>query len=238
MPQSAPFATPRILAVDDDRDILRIVRMAFEASGFDVAIATSAKGGLDWMSRHGLPDLGVFDMNMPGGSGLELCRTLHSFCDLPVIFLTVVDDEETIVSTIEGHAEDYVAKPFRPRELVARSRRVLRRVGIVDKGRSPETRVDSRLSIYFVRQSLKVTGKELSLTPTETKLLHILVRAAPRIVATEQLLRRLWPSESIFEDTLRVHVHRLRQKVELDASTPAYILTHRSIGYEFRFPKG
>jgi DNA-binding response OmpR family regulator len=238
MPQTGTTPpTPRVLAVDDDRDILRIVRMAFEASGFDVATATSAQGGLDWMAKHGLPDLGVFDMNMPGGTGLELCQKLHGFCDIPVVFLTVVDDEETIVSTIDGHAEDYVAKPFRPRELVARSRRVLRRVGLAGKVRAAETRIDGRLSIFFVRQALRVAGKEVGLTPTETKILHVLVRSAPRIVGTDALLRRLWPNESVFEDTLRVHVHRLRQKIELNASQPTYILTHRALGYEFRIPE-
>ena len=129
MAQSEPQGAARVLVVDDDRDILRVVRMAFEVEAFEVAAAGSAAEALDWIARHGLPDLGVFDMNMPGMSGLELCEELHSYCDLPILFLTVVDDEETVVSTIDAHAEDYLSKPFRPRELVARAKRILRRVG-------------------------------------------------------------------------------------------------------------
>jgi DNA-binding response OmpR family regulator len=226
--------TPRLLAVDDDRDILRIVRMAFEPSSFEVSEARSGAEALDWMAKHGVPDLGIFDMNMPGMSGLELCRAVHAFCDMPVLFLTVVDDEETIVTSIDLHAEDYVAKPFRPRELVARARRILRRVGLVRRSGTTEARIDDRLSIAFARQTARVAGVEVALTPTETKILHVLVRAAPRAVGTETLLRRVWVHEEVFEDALRVHIHRLRQKLEVDASRPEYILTHRGYGYEFR----
>jgi DNA-binding response OmpR family regulator len=223
----------RILSVDDDADIRRIVRAAFALSGLDVFPAGSAAEAFAWIRVHGLPDLGVFDVSMPAESGLELCRRIHAFCDLPVIFLTVVDDEETVVAAIDQHAEDWLTKPFRPRELVARARRVLKRVGGRSGTPTPLVAIDRRLSIAYSRQLAVVEGRELSLTPTETKILHILVRASPRIVATEHLLRRVWPDEETYEDTLRVHVHRLRQKIEIDPSRPAYVVTHRGLGYSF-----
>jgi DNA-binding response OmpR family regulator len=227
---------PRVLAVDDDADILRVVRMAFEVSAWEVATASSGAEALAWIGRRGLPDLGVFDLNMPGMSGLELCERLHAFCDLPVLFLTVVDDEETVVNTIDRFAEDYVSKPFRPREVVARARRILRRVGVAPPSSGADTRIDGRLTICFGRQVALIGETEVALTPTETKILHILVRAAPKVVGTEQFLRRVWADAEVFEDTLRVHLHRLRQKVEVDPSRPEYILTHRGYGYAFHTP--
>ena len=113
---------PRVLAVDDDVDLLRVVAHALELAGLEVAMATSAGAALRWIDREGLPHLGLFDVNMPEKTGIELCREIHRFADLPVIFLTVIDDEDTLVSTIEELAEDYLTKPFRPRELVARVR--------------------------------------------------------------------------------------------------------------------
>jgi DNA-binding response OmpR family regulator len=227
---------PVVLAVDDDADILRVVRMAFELSAWEVGTAASGAEALAWIGRHGLPDLGVFDLNMPGMSGLELCEKLQAFCDLPVLFLTVVDDEETVVNTIDRYAEDYVAKPFRPREVVSRARRILRRVGVAPPSSGADTRVDERLTICFGRQVARLGESEVALTPTEAKILHLLVRAAPRVVGTEQLLRRVWGDAEVFEDALRVHLHRLRQKLEVDPARPRYIQTHRGYGYAFRAP--
>jgi DNA-binding response OmpR family regulator len=161
----------------------------------------------------------------------------YAFCDLPVLFLTVVADEETVVKTIDWHAEDYVAKPFRPNEVVARARRILRRVGLARHFPALEVRIDDRLAIRFAAQTALVGDREVVLTPTEAKILHVLYRSAPRVVGTEQLLRRVWTNDDVYEDSLRVHVHRLRQKIEIDASEPDYIQTHRGHGYAFRWPR-
>ena len=224
---------PRGLAVDDDVDLLRVVAHALELAGLEVAMATSAGAALRWIDREGLPHLGLFDVNMPEKTGIELCREIHRFADLPVIFLTVIDDEDTLVSTIEELAEDYLTKPFRPRELVARVRTVLRRFGDSSRGGGTVVRVDDHLSFRLHQQMAIVEGREIALTPTEAKLLHILLRSAPRIVSNEHLLGRVWPGQEVFEDTLRVHVHRLRQKIEVDASRPRHVVTHRGVGYAF-----
>jgi DNA-binding response OmpR family regulator len=117
---------------------------------------------------------------------------------------------------------------------VARARRVLRRIGNFSFTLASETPVDDRLAVDFVRQVAKVEGNPVPLTPTETKILHILMRSSPRTVGTGYLLRRVWPMEEVFEDTLRVHVHRVRQKIEPDPAKPRYVLTHRGQGYSFK----
>lgn len=224
----------RVLCVDDDPDILHVLRRAFESAEFEVATCGSGEDALRWIERNGLPHLAVVDIRMPGMDGLELCRRVHAYSDLPVILLTAVDDEPTVVKALDTVAEDYVIKPFRPAELVARARRLLRRIGSFSFALAPETPVDERLAVDFVRQVAKVEGQPVPLTPTETKILHILMRSSPRTVDTGYLLRRVWPLEEVFEDTLRVHVHRVRQKIEPDPGKPRYVLTHRGQGYSFK----
>lgn len=225
--------TQRILVVDDDPAILRLVKDKLERAGFEVLTATSGQQALDTIDRYGLPHLAVVDINMPGMDGFEFCRTVQKFTDLPVILLTAVDEEETVVRGIEQFAEDYVTKPFSPRELVVRVQRVLRRIGDFGYALDPVIKVDEHLSVDLAHQQAIVDGQLVSLTPTETKLLYILMRNASRPVTTDFLLRRLWPFEEVFEDTLRVHIHRLRQKVELSPSRPRYVITERGLGYSF-----
>lgn len=224
----------RVLCVDDDPDILHLIRKTFEAAAFEVSTCGSGEAALRWIERNGLPHLAVVDIRMPDLDGIELCRRIHTYSDLPVILLTSVDDEPTVVKALDTVAEDYVLKPFRPAELVARVRRVLRRIGDFSFTLAAETPVDDRLAVDFVRQMAKVEGNPVPLTPTETKILHILMRSSPRTVDTGYLLRRVWPMEEVFEDTLRVHVHRVRQKIEPDPAKPRYVLTHRGQGYSFK----
>jgi len=224
----------RVLCVDDDPDILFLLRKTFEASGFEVSTCGSGEAALRWIERNGLPHLAMVDIRMPELDGIELCRRIHAFCDLPVILLTAVDEEPMVVNALDTVAEDYILKPFRPAELVARARRVLRRIGDFSFTLAAETPVDDRLAVDFVRQVAKVEGNPVPLTPTETKILHILMRSSPRTVDTGYLLRRVWPMEEVFEDTLRVHVHRVRQKIEPDPARPRYVLTHRGQGYSFK----
>lgn len=226
----------RILAVDDDPFNLRIVRHALEQADFQVMTASSGEDALTVIKRQGLPHLAVVDIHMPPGmSGFEFCRTIHQFSDLPVIMLTAVGEESTVVEGLEKHAEDYIIKPFVPGELVARVNRVLRRIGDFAYTLEPTTRVDDRLSVDFPGRQAIVEGKEVSLTPTETKLLYILMRNAGRTVTTDFILRRLWPLEPAFEDRLHVHMHRLRRKIEdkKDKTRPRYINSERGLGYTF-----
>jgi DNA-binding response OmpR family regulator len=147
--------------------------------------------------------------------------------------LTAVNEEETVVESLEKHAEDYIVKPFSPNELVARVRRVLRRIGDFSYTLEPLTRVDDHLVIDFPGRQAIVDGKPVSLTPTETKLLYILMRNAGQTVTTDFILRRLWPLEPAYEDRLHVHLHRLRRKIE-DESHSGYIVSERGMGYTFR----
>ena len=225
--------TQRILAVDDDPAILRLVKDRLEYAGYEVVAATSGQSALEVIAQRGLPHLAIVDINMPGMNGFEFCKAVQQFTDFPVILLTAVDEEETIIRGIQYFAEDYVTKPFSPRELVARVERVLRRIGDFAYALDPLIRIDERLAIDFAHQQVTVENQVNSLTPTETKLLFILMRNAGHTVSTDFLLRRLWPLDEVFEDTLRVHIYRLRQKIEANPTKPMYIVTDRGQGYSF-----
>lgn len=227
----------KILVVDDDPFNLRIVGHALEQASYRVLTAQSGEAALTLMNKAGLPHLAIVDLNMPPGmSGFEFCRTIHQFSDLPVIMLTAVNEEETVVEGLEEYAEDYITKPFMPGELVARVGSVLRRMGKFAFDLEALTQVDERLSIDFPNRRALVHDKSVSLTPTETKLLYILMRSAGHTVNTDFILRRLWPNEPAFEDRLHVHLHRLRRKIE-DKDKKArrpYIISERGLGYVFR----
>ncbi|MBK8987992.1 MAG: response regulator transcription factor [Chloroflexi bacterium] len=226
--------TFRILVIDDDVFVLEMIEESLNRGGFRVAAVTSGEDALGWMKRHGLPHLAVVDINMPFGmDGLEFCETVHTFSDVPIMMLTGIEDEETKAQAIDRCAEDYLTKPFLPGELIARARRVLRRIGHFAYPLDPMTRVDERLTVDLVGCQVIVNGRPATLTPTETKLLYILLRSAGKAVSSNYLLRRLWPHESGHEERLRVYVHRLRSKIEVDPTKPHYIRSQRGIGYTF-----
>ncbi len=226
-------AVKRILAVDDNEQTLQIVRLTLERAGFDVVTALSGKEALQIIRRKGLPHLALVDLNMPIMNGFEFCKKLSEFSDVPVVMLTAVGEEEKIVEGINQHAEDYIIKPFRPQELVARINRILRRIGDFAYTLDPTVRIDDYLSIDFSNRKAIVDGTDKSLTPTETKILYILIRNAGQTVTTDFLLRRIWPLEDAYEDRLHVHVHRLRRKLEVDHSKPYYVVSKRGTGYIF-----
>jgi DNA-binding response OmpR family regulator len=229
-------STPQqvVLAVDDNLYTLRIVQHALEQVGFKVITAVSGEDALSIMSREGLPHLAIVDIHMPPGmSGFEFCRTVHQYSDLPVVMLTAVNEENTIIEGLDEHAEDYIIKPFSPAELVARVKRVLRRMGDFAYTMEPLTRVDNHLTINFPERKAFLDDKAISLTPTETKLLYILMRNAGKTVSTEFIIRRIWPLEPAYEDRLHVHMHRLRRKIE-HKSRPRYIVSERGAGYIFQ----
>jgi DNA-binding response OmpR family regulator len=147
--------------------------------------------------------------------------------------LTAVNNEETIIEGLENYAEDYIIKPFNPSELVARVNRVLRRMGDYAYTLDSITKIDERLKINFPNREAIINGKPASLTPTESKLLFILVRNAGRIVTTDFLLNRIWPLQDAQEDRLHVHIHRLRRKIEENPNEPSYIVAERGTGYRF-----
>lgn len=226
--------TYRILVLDDNYSMQRLVSTALQKSGFEVSTASSAEEALENIKRYGLPHLALVDIHMPFGmNGLEFCETILSYSDLPIIMLTAVDEDETIIQSIDKFAEDYITKPFNPGEMVARVKRVLRRIGDFTYTMSTETVVDEYLTVSFPYQRAYVNGNEVPLTPTETKLLYILMRHAGQTVTADFILRRLWPMDTAYEDRLRVYIHRLRKKIEQMPEQPKYILSQRGVGYTF-----
>jgi DNA-binding response OmpR family regulator len=223
----------RILAVDDDPATLLVVERALERAGFDVWTASSGEAGMEILRRQGLPHLAVVDLLMPGMGGLDFCRQLKEWSDVPLIILTSVHTKETLIDAIERFAEDYIVKPFDPRELVARANRVLRRIGEFAYLLAPVTAIDGYLSIDFVHHRALVAGRDVELGAIESKLLYLLMKGAGRPQSNAHLLGRLWPNQEVFEDTLRVHVHRLRRKIEPRPAEPRYVVTERGIGYSF-----
>ncbi len=226
----------RILVVDDDGAIRDMVAQKLDHAGYEVMVASSGVSALASIAAHGLPHLAIVDLVMPGMGGFEFCDQVHAYSDLPIILLTAVDEEDTIVRGLQFCAEDYVVKPFSPRQLLARVERVLRRIQDFGYTTSPVVPIDSRLRIHFPGQAAAVDGVQVHLTPTETKLLYILLRNAGHVVTTSYLLTRLWPLDEAFEDKLRVHVRRLRAKLEVDPGRPEYVVTERGTGYRFVVP--
>jgi DNA-binding response OmpR family regulator len=222
-----------ILVIDDDESIQQMVCDKLEYEGYEVWTASDGRQALEIINRRGLPHLAIVDIHMPGMDGFEFCRTVHQYADLPVILLTAIADEETIVRGIKECAEDYVTKPFSPRQLAARVERVLHRMGSFAYALEPKVKIDDFLAVDLAHQEVQVNGGPVKLTPIENKILYILLCNAPRVVTTRFLLDRIWPHESVLEDVLRVHVHRLREKIEGNSGPRRYILTERGLGYRF-----
>lgn len=224
-----------VLAVDDNPETLLVVEHTLRRHGFSVASAPSGESALDHLARYGLPHLAVVDMNMPPGmNGFAFCEQLGRFSDVPVIILTAVDEEETVVRAIRQYAEDYVVKPFNPGELAARARRVLQRVGTFPFAMTAPICVDNRLMVNFAARELILDGKVRKLTPTEARLLYILMRTPGETVQSDYLLRRMWPLERSDDDRLHVYIHRLRSKLKGSSSKHRYVVSERGVGYRFQ----
>lgn len=228
----------RILVVDDSRVILTIVRHILEEAGFEVSTAVSGEDALNLIKKKGLPHLAIVDINMdPGMDGFEFCEKVHRFSDLPIVMLSSEEDESVVVEGLNRHAEDYMVKPasgpLRGEELVSRVRRVLRRVGDSDYVLEPVTAIDERLQVDFANRRAFVDGEEIKLTPTEAKLLYILVHHAGRTLRTDYLLGRMWPLEEAYEERLHTHIYRLRRKLEKNPKEPHYVVSDWGQGYTF-----
>jgi DNA-binding response OmpR family regulator len=158
----------RILVVDDDPVVVRLVKDTLERAGFQVVTASSGRHALDVIAQSGIPHLAIVDIYMPIMNGFEFCQAVQEYTDLPVIMLSAIDEEETIIQSINRYAEDYIVKPFSTRELVARVQRVLRRLGDYAYTLDPITHVDDHLDIDFAHQQALIKGRVVSLSPTET----------------------------------------------------------------------
>lgn len=231
MPSNA--TSLQILVVDDSRVVTANVAVALESAGYDVWEANSGIEALALVKKRGLPHLALVDLTMPGMDGLTLCKRIHQFSDLPIIILTGIDNEETVVDLLNQYAEDYINKPFRAAELIARIGRVLRRMGDFAYAMKPTIALDSEFSLDLPQRRAFVSGVEKTLTPIEAKFLYILIKNMGHTVRTEYLLQRIWPSEEAYEDRLHAHVYRLRKKIEANPKAPKYIQSDWGVGYTF-----
>src|ERR1700693_4290896 len=223
----------RILIVDDDAMAREILKRILEHAGYEVMTAGSGPEALRKL-HEGIPHLVVVDLMMPEMDGFELCRRIKSHLDVPIVILSAVAAVESKVEGLQMYAEDYIVKPFEKEELVARVQRVLRRYGESAGVEQPEVVIDQDLQINFVQHWARVKGQQVTLTPTESKLLFLLVRNAGRVVTNETLLAKAWAGdEEAYEEGLRVHISRLRSKIEPNPSKPVYIQTKRGVGYRF-----
>lgn len=222
-----------MLVVDDEPRLIHFIRLNLEHDGFEVIEATSGSQALTAM-RDRLPDLILLDVMMPDLDGFETLQLIREISTVPVIMLTAKGEEEDRVRGLELGADDYIAKPFSPREMVSRVKAVLRRTESPSAPVHERIQVDDRLTIDFDRREIFVDGELVQLRPTEFKLLYHLVKNAGWVVPHDQLLAKVWGYE-YREEThyLRLYINYLRQKLELDPSNPRYILTERGVGYRF-----
>ncbi len=223
----------KVLMVEDDTNVSKLITDYLTKSGYDVTGFSDGPEALEYVRQRGLPHIALVDLSLPSMHGFELANKLKSMADVPIIFVTSTGDKETIVQGLKKYAEDFIVKPFELRELEARIQVVLARMPSFDYASEPIIRVDEHLNIDFAHNRIVINGKTIGLTPTESILLHVLLRNAGRVVENRMLIARVWPSENVFEDTLRVHMHRLRRKLESDSHHPHYIRTERGVGYMF-----
>jgi two-component system KDP operon response regulator KdpE len=222
-----------ILVVDDEPRMTRFVRMNLELEGYRVAEASNGLEALQKV-KNDLPDLVVLDVNMPELDGFETLRLIRQSGAVPVIMLTVKGDEEDRIKGLELGADDYVTKPFSPRELASRVKAVLRRTSMPAPTAKTEIKVDDYLQIDFKKREVIVGGKHVKLRPTEYRLLYHLVNNAGYVITHDMLLAKVWGHEYRDESQyVRLYVNYLRQKIEPDPANPKYILTEHGVGYRF-----
>jgi two-component system KDP operon response regulator KdpE len=223
-----------ILIVDDEPRIRDFVRMNLELEHYHVEEASNGVEALEKL-RDALPDLIVLDVSMPEMDGFEALRHIREVSTVPVIMLTVRQSEADKIHGLDLGADDYLAKPFSPPELLSRIRALLRRSLMAPPTRKTRIVVDDDLMIDFSRHEVIVRGEKVVLRPTEYRLLYHLVNNAGRLLTHETLLSKVWGHEYRDESHyLRLYITYLRQKLEKDPAHPRYILTERGLGYRFK----
>ena len=223
----------RVLVVDDERGLVRIIRLNLEQDGFEVFEANNGTQAMDRL-RAIIPDLVLLDIMMPDLDGFTVLKMIREVGNTPVIMLTAKGEEADKVRGLELGADDYVTKPFSPKELTSRIRAVLRRGSFIGDSEEGLVDVDGRLKIDFGRHQVFIDGEEIKLRPTEYRLLNHLVKNAGWVLTHDQILQKVWGYEYDNEPHyVRLYINYLRNKLEQDPSNPQYILTERGIGYRF-----
>ena len=230
---STQFTNRRILVVDDEERMARFIRLNLEHDGFQVIEAYNGMEAIHAL-RDNMPDVIILDVMLPDLDGFEVLRLVREISGIPVIMLTAKGEEDDRVRGLELGADDYVTKPFSPRELVSRVKAVLRRTESAGNTSHGLIEVDDRLKIDFGRREVWVDGGLVKLRPTEYRLLYHLVQNAGWVQTYDQILSKVWGYEYRDEPHyVRLYVNYLRQKLESDPSDPKYILTERGVGYRF-----
>ena len=224
----------KILIVEDEVKIARFVTLELEHEGYEVKAAHDGRTGLG-LCESWQPDLMILDLMLPELSGIEVCRRLRQTSDVPIIMLTAKDDVSDKVMGLDMGADDYISKPFNPMELVARVKSQLRRytdLGDINT-RSDNVIVNGRLTFKLDEHVLYADGEPVKLTATETKIVELLMKHPGRIFPAEEIYSRIWnePAYSA-ENTVMVHIRRIREKIELNPSEPEYLKVVWGIGYE------
>jgi len=227
------FERRRILVVDDEERMVRFIRLNLEHDGFLVTEAFNGKQAIQRL-RDATPDLILLDVMMPDVDGFDVLQMIREISSVPVIMLTAKGEEDDRVRGLELGADDYVTKPFSPRELVSRVKAVLRRTEGASGSMHGLIEVDENLKMDFDRREVWKDGKTVKLRPTEYRLLYHLVQNAGWVVSHDQLLAKVWGYEYRDEPHyVRLYINYLREKLEDDPSDPRYILTERGVGYRF-----
>jgi two-component system, OmpR family, KDP operon response regulator KdpE len=222
----------KVLVIDDEPQIRRALRAGLEPEGYTVLLAASGEEGLDLAALHG-PDLVILDLAMPGIDGLEVCRQLREWSQVPILVLSVREESRDKVEALDLGADDYVTKPFDLEEVRARVRALLRRT---DSGEEQTTTAleAGDLKVDLVAHRVTLAGREIHLTPLEYQLLCYLMRHPDRVLTHRQILTKVWgPEYSEDLHTLRVHIAKLRSKIEPDSDVPQFIHTQLRVGYRF-----
>ncbi|WP_336250467.1 response regulator transcription factor [Stomatohabitans albus] len=231
MPGQDP--TQRILIVEDEAAINEALAFGLEAEGFDVV--TTFDGVSGWAAfEQDRPDLVILDVMLPGRSGTDICRMIRAQSTVPVIMLSAKDSEIDKVVGLEIGADDYITKPFSMRELIARVRAVLRRVG--DQGHEDSAVSLSMHNVHIdtQRHEVQVRGKSVDLRPKEFALLELLVRHAGHVLGRDMIIEHIWGADYVGDTkTLDVHIKRIRARIERDPKQPELIQTIRGVGYKF-----
>jgi DNA-binding response OmpR family regulator len=222
----------RVLVVDDDQTVSDVVRRYLERDGFTVGLASDGPSALRAFGQE-RPDLVVLDLMLPGIDGLEVCRRMRAIePDLSVVMLTALGEESDRVLGLEVGADDYVTKPFSPRELVLRIRSVLRRAA-PPPAAPPEALVDGDLSVDVARRIVKLGERDVALTVREFDLLVFLMRHPGKVFRRSELLENVWGWTFGDQSTVTVHMRRLREKIEDDPAHPKRIVTVWGVGYRY-----
>ncbi len=222
----------RILTVEDDERIRTAVRLALEEEGWDVEETASGEEALEAFTRQPA-DVVLIDIMLPGIDGFEVCRNIRRLGDVPIVMVTARSDSHDVVAGLEAGADDYLRKPFDPKELSARIRALLRRVRTDD---GPPTRIQvGQLEVLPEEGVVRHAGDDVHLTRTEFRLLVELAAADGRVLSREDLLEKVWGYDYFGDGRLvDVHVRRLRTKIEPDPANPRYVMTVRGMGYKLQ----